>query len=150
LEDSEAVCNTNCPNYELPNVFTPGDGNVCNDLFRAFGDPLLKEQIGETPLCALVDALDERCARFVQRVVFSVYNRWGKKVYDYKGQVGDPENSIYIRWDGRDNGGDELTTGVYYYLAEVTYDVIDPKERVKQLKGWVHIIRPANFRATTN
>jgi hypothetical protein len=150
LADSEPICNSNCQNYELPNVFTPGDGNVCNDLFRAFGDPLLKQQLGETPTCDLVDPLDERCARFVQRVVFSVYNRWGKKVYDYTGQLGDAEKSIYIRWDGRDSKGDELTTGVYYYLAEVTFDVIDPKERVKQIKGWVHIIRPANFRATTN
>jgi hypothetical protein len=156
LDDSEPICNTNCTKYVLPNVFTPGDeNNKCNDLFRAFGDPLLKQGLGENAKCPYSDPLDSLCARFVQRVVFTVYNRWGKKVYDYIGQDdGNPldpnHNSIYIRWDGRDNGGDELTTGVYYYTAEVTYNVIDPKQRIKQMKGWVHIIRPANFRATSN
>lgn len=154
LEDSEPICNTNCTKYVLPNVFTPGDeNNKCNDLFRAFGDPLL--DLGENIICPYADPDDLLCARFVQKVVFTVFNRWGKRVYDYIGRDdGNPfdpnHNSIYIRWDGRDNGGNELTTGVYYYTAEVTYNVIDPTKRIERLKGWVHIIRPANYRATSN
>jgi hypothetical protein len=153
LEDSEPICNTNCTKYVLPNVFTPGGVQKnCNDLFRAFGDPL---GFGDVVDCPYSDLENSLCARFVQKVVFTVFNRWGKRVYDYVGQDdGDPldpnHNSIYLRWDGRNNGGDDLTTGVYYYTAEVTYNVIDPTKRVERLKGWVHIIRPANFRATTN
>jgi hypothetical protein len=141
------VCNDNCPQYILPNVFTPGGGldNNCNDLFRAFGDPLL-EEVSD---CTLFEK-NRLCARSVFQVVFTVYNRWGKKVYDYRGQVGDPDNSIYIRWNGQDNQGDDLTTGVYYYLAEVTFDVTDPSKRVQRKKGWVHIIRSANYGSSSN
>jgi hypothetical protein len=134
---SEPICFDNCPYYELPNVFTPGDGNNCNELFRAFG-----WNLGENPGCPPVDPTNERCARFVLKVVFTVFNRWGSSVYEYTGQIGDVENTIYLNWDGRDKNGNDLSSGVYYYLAEVTYDVVDPSRRNKELKGWVHIVRP--------
>jgi hypothetical protein len=136
-EMSELVCNDNCPNYELPNVFSP-NGDDCNDLFRAFGDEL---EVSENASCVPSDAEGDKCARFVLKVDFTVYNRWGKKVYSYVGQQGDDNRTIYIRWDGRDEKGRELAAGVYFYVAEVTYDVINPKDRVKIVKGWVHLIR---------
>ncbi|WP_461131938.1 T9SS type B sorting domain-containing protein, partial [Spirosoma aerophilum] len=50
---SNLVCNEACPSLVLPNVFTPnGDGK--NDVFA--------------PL---------KCPRFVERIEFVVYNRWG-------------------------------------------------------------------------
>ncbi|MCC5943500.1 MAG: gliding motility-associated C-terminal domain-containing protein [Bernardetiaceae bacterium] len=56
-EPSNQICNDNCPNYSLPNVFTPnGDGQ--NDVFRPFD-----------------------CPAFVERVDFRVFNRWGAEVY---------------------------------------------------------------------
>ena len=58
---SNKVCNEACPQFALPNVFTPnGDGK--NDVF----EPL-------------------RCPAFVEQVVFVVYNRWGAKVYEGSG-----------------------------------------------------------------
>ncbi|WP_186742690.1 gliding motility-associated C-terminal domain-containing protein, partial [Spirosoma utsteinense] len=58
---SNTVCNQACPQFALPNVFTPnGDGK--NDLFA--------------PL---------RCPAFVEQVEFIVYNRWGAKVYQSTG-----------------------------------------------------------------
>jgi gliding motility-associated-like protein len=58
---SNTVCQDNCPNFELPNVFTPnGDGK--NDVFQAL-----------------------KCPRFVQNLTFVVYNRSGQKVYEYAG-----------------------------------------------------------------
>jgi hypothetical protein len=139
-ELSEAICNDNCPYYELPNVFSPGnaDGKNCNELFRAFGAPL---NLGENPDCPEVDVERSRCARFIQKVDFTVYNRWGGKVYHYVGQQGDENNNIYINWNGRDENGRELATAVYYYIAEITQDVVDPSERVKIVKGWVHLVR---------
>ena len=60
---SNKVCNEACPQFGLPNVFTPnGDGK--NDVF----EPL-------------------RCPAFVERVDFVVYNRWGAKVYESSGPV---------------------------------------------------------------
>jgi len=58
---SEEVCVTNCPIYELPNVFTPNGDNQ-NDLFIP----------------------RSRC--FVDRVEVKIFNRWGQLVFE----TGDP------------------------------------------------------------
>ena len=55
---SNSICTENCPEYELPNVFTPnGDGK--NDVFRP-----------------------KKGWRFVDQIRFKVYNRWGTLVYE--------------------------------------------------------------------
>lgn len=55
---SNVVCNNNCEDFRVPNVFTPnGDGK--NDLF--------------IPLT---------CSIFVESITFVVYNRWGVKVFE--------------------------------------------------------------------
>ena len=137
-ELSNSICFDNCPYYELPNVFTP-NGDKCNDLFSAFND---RGQIDENGngACGPVDLLElrKKCARFVEKVDFTVTNRWGKEVYSYESGG---ERPIYIDWDGRDNNGKELSTGVYYYSAEVIFDVVDPSKETRKYKGWVHLIR---------
>jgi flagellar hook assembly protein FlgD len=77
----------------------------------------------------------------VQSVNFTVYNRWGQEVYNYSARIGNETNSIYIDWDGRDSKNVELSTGVYYYVAEVVFDSVDPSSSTRTLKGWVHLIR---------
>ncbi|CAN5600027.1 hypothetical protein BH23BAC1_BH23BAC1_09010 [soil metagenome] len=111
---SEMVCNENCSEYELPNVFTP-NGDEFNDTFRP-----------------------KDCPRFVESVTFRVVNRWGKEVYSF---ASNGENSIFIDWDGRTNDGQELPTGVYYYVAEVTFTMLDPGRAHQTFKGWVQILR---------
>ncbi len=137
-ELSDSICFDNCPNYELPNVVTP-NGDKCNDLFSAFND---RGQIDENGngACGPVELLElrKKCARFVEKVNFTVNNRWGKEVYSYESGG---ERTIYIDWDGHDNNGKELSTGVYYYSAEVTFDVVDPSKKTRKYKGWVHLIR---------
>jgi len=59
---SNIVCVDNCPDYELPNVFTPNGDNI-NDLLR----PVL--------------------SRNVQDVIFTIYNRWGTIIFE----TDDPE-----------------------------------------------------------
>ena len=138
-ELSEPFCFDNCPYYELPNVFTPNDDG-CNDLFSAFSDRVSVDEDGIGPCGGPVDLEDlkRRCARFVQKVNLTIYNRWGKEVYSY--QSGS-EKTIYIDWDGRDNSGKELSSGVYYYSAEVIFEVVDPKKQKQIIKGWVQIVR---------
>lgn len=138
-ELSEAVCFDNCISYELPNVFTP-NGDQCNDLFSAYSNRPIQTTEGKTPPCNLSLLPDDRgkCARFVENVNFKVYNRWGKEVYAYKSGG---ERTIYIDWDGRDNEGTELATGVYYYMADVTFTTSDPDKRNQIFKGWVHLLR---------
>jgi hypothetical protein len=137
-ELSDAVCIDNCPYYELPNIFTP-NGDNCNDVFSAYSDKSRYAIPGEGSLYECGGITDEtKCARFVDRVDFKVFNRWGKEVYSYRSGS---ERSIYIDWDGRDNDGKELSSGVYYYIAEVTFITIDPSKRNQTIKGWVHLLR---------
>ena len=144
-ELSDPVCNDNCPYYELPNVFTP-NGDDCNKKFSAYSGkeryirkPPLDPENPEYECGGVSDPA--KCARFVERVVFKVFNRWGKEIYNYTGSSNDDINSIYIDWDGRAEDGSELASGVYFYVAEVTFDSVDPKARNKIIKGWVHLIR---------
>ncbi len=138
-ELSDSFCFDNCPYYELPNVFTPNDDG-CNDLFSAFSDRQPVDENGIGPCGGPIDQEDvkRRCARFVEKVHLTVYNRWGKEVYSY--QSGS-EKTIYIDWDGHDNSGKELSTGVYYYSAEVIFDVVDPNKQRQIIKGWVQLVR---------
>ncbi len=137
-ELSEQYCFDNCPRYILPNVFTP-NGDNCNDFFSAYSGRQVIDDQGNGP-CGPIDIINQRmnCARFVEKVNFTVTNRWGKHVYDY--QSGS-EKSIYIDWDGKDNNGAEVTSGVYYFNAEVTFIVVDPAQRVQNIRGWVQIVR---------
>ena len=119
------MCNDNCPNYVLPNVFTP-NGDGYNDVFNALNDR-------DYP-----DLPPADCPRFVIKVTFRVFNRYGKEVYTYESGG---ENSILIGWDGRSNDDKQLASGVYYYTADVDFDAVDTELKHKVLKGWVQILR---------
>ena len=129
-EFSNVVCVDNCPNYILPNIFTPENDQFGNHLFRAYTE-------GDAP-----DPRNggEQCARFVEAVEFTVYNRWGRPVFTYQGTRGS-ENGILINWDGKNDNGADLSSGVYYYLALVTFDTVDPRDREQEIKGWIQLIR---------
>lgn len=121
-ELSDAICFDNCPFYELPNTFTPNNDGV-NDTFRAFDQP------------------NSKCPRFVESIVFIVYNRWGgDEIFRYESE-GDAEPNFFIDWNGTDNNGNELPTGTYYYSATVTFDVLDRRNAEQEFKNWVNIIR---------
>ncbi len=118
-EFSNVICNENCPQYDLPNVFTPnGDGS--NDTFRAIGNPL------------------SACPRFVESVKVIIINRWGMEVFSYQSNTAE---GIFINWDGRDKDGNELPAGTYYYHGEVIFLTNDPSQRSRELKGWVQMVR---------
>lgn len=53
---SNVICISNCPNYSLPNTFTPNNDGA-NDLFRPIE------------------------SQFIARVNMDVFNRWGQKVF---------------------------------------------------------------------
>ena len=137
-ELSEPICFDNCPYYELPNVFTPNNDGW-NDVFSAFsnrqagGGEVGSPDEGIDPIAA-----QKRCARFVEKVSVRIYNRWGKQVHSYESGG---ERSIYIDWNGRDENGREVSTGVYYYVADVTFDSVDPAKANQIIKGWVHLLR---------
>jgi len=136
-EMSEELCIDNCPYYELPNVFTPNADDY-NDLFSAYS--LRNFDCGEEGDCIPAE-IKLKCARFVQSVTFTVYNRWGQEVFEYFGRVGSETNSIYIDWNGQDENARDLSSGIYYFVAEVVFDSVDPNNNTKTIKGWVHLIR---------
>ena len=121
---SEAVCNDNCPFYELPNIFTPNEDGV-NDVFQAYN--IFDETTGQN-----------KCPRFVVSVDFYVYDRTGKEVYN---NLDAPEKSILIKWDGRNNQGNEMPSGVYYYLAQVTFDALDVNLQKANYRGWLQLLK---------
>lgn len=128
---SDSVCNDNCPYYDLPNVFTPNEDGY-NDVFSSNFD--VKDLVDGN----ISTGVTIRCPRFVERIDFKVFNRWGKQVFAY---AADDENLINIDWNGYDNHGHELSSGVYFYTAEVSFNVLRPERKKKQLQGWVHLVR---------
>jgi gliding motility-associated-like protein len=106
---SNVVCKDNCASFDLPNIFTPnGDGK--NDIFQAM-----------------------KCPRFVQLVMFVVYNRAGQKVFEYTGPK--------LEWNGNDASGNPLPAGSYFYTCETKFLTLDPNSATLNLKGWVELVR---------
>ena len=118
---SNVVCVDNCPNYLLPNAFSP-NGDGLNDTFMAFDNPFSK------------------CPRFVTQVELFIVNRWGSEVFRYASQSA-TENDPFIRWDGKDPNGNELPAGTYYYSGTVSFDVVDPTKKQQTLKGTIQLLR---------
>ncbi|MBC8110139.1 MAG: gliding motility-associated C-terminal domain-containing protein, partial [Verrucomicrobia bacterium] len=111
---SNIVCVDNCLYYALPNVITP-NGDLANDVLVPCKTP-----------------------RFVESVKFTVYNRWGKQVYT-------ASNDINLNWNGSiglpESERNDLSTGVYYYVAEVKFIRLRRSQSPEQFKGWLHILK---------
>jgi hypothetical protein len=140
---SEASCTDNCPNYVLPNFFSP-NGDLCNNVFSAYGNvSSLQGEEGSLDCVSDNDVINDLqlCARYVLKVDFAVFNRWGKQVYDYESELGNEDKSIYINWDGRSSDGSDLASGVYFYTATVIFETSDPAKREKIFKGWIQLVR---------
>lgn len=123
-ELTEAICNDNCPYYELPNVFTPNEDGI-NEQFQAYNIFDEKENIW-------------KCPRFVKSINFYVYDRYGKEVYN---NLDEAEKSILISWDGKNNQGKDMPSAVYYYLAEVTFDVLEKDLQKAEYRGWMQLLK---------
>lgn len=95
----------------IPNVFTP-NGDLQNDYFLL-------------------------TTNSYSNVTVSIYNRWGKLVYQ---DIDAPKEDYYVGgtgWDGSDmNTGSRLADGTYYYVLEFNDE---PTGESEQLKGHVNI-----------
>ncbi|MBK9108232.1 MAG: gliding motility-associated C-terminal domain-containing protein [Saprospiraceae bacterium] len=103
----DSVCIEYCPIYNLPNTFTPNsDGH--NDLFKPFP------------------------YRFIDKVEFKVFNRWGNLVF----QTENPD----ILWDGKSSSGSRLSDGTYYYTCLVYYSgLLVHSNPTNQLNGFIEL-----------
>jgi gliding motility-associated-like protein len=69
----------------------------------------------------------------VEKVRLFVYNRWGALIHFQ-------ETGPMLNWDPFKTNPN-LSDGIYYYLAELTYERrVDPKKNKDSLKGWLHIM----------
>lgn len=104
------IADLNCvPNIFVPNVFSP-NGDGVNDYLKPF---------------IAVDLP-------IQKYRFSVYNRWGTKVFSTQNND--------IRWDGTFNGS-PVDAGVYIWILEGTIDNIQLGLKTYQESGDVTIVR---------
>ncbi len=128
-EPSEEFCIDNCPNFILPNVFTPNsDGK--NDLFT----PLFSN-----PASPISGFDNNNCPRFIDGVILQVFDRTGKAVFNYDSD--DSEPGILINWNGKTDDGRDLPSGVYFYSAELELDVLAASDGNRRINGWVQILR---------
>jgi hypothetical protein len=125
---SDTLVRNNCPQYVLPNVFTPNEDGK-NDTFSPFFSD-----------GSITDFDYSKCPRFVRSVDITVVDRTGNEVFNYNSNE-DNINGIYINWDGKNKFGVDLAEGTYYYNAKVVFDVLDGYESEKEIKGWVQLIR---------
>ncbi len=105
-----AFCIDNCPYYVLPNVFTPNnDENNLNEIFKPFP------------------------YRFIEKVDFHVYNRWGTPVFE--------TTDIDINWNGKDKAsGKDLVNGTYFYIVNIYENYLEGTKK-RSVRGTVTIIR---------
>ncbi len=121
-DTSAVVCNSNCLNFKLPNVITPGIKDEQNDFLTTYPDE---------------NNFRQDCARFLRQVDIRILSRWGEEIFTTS-LTGD-ETPIF--WDGRTNEGKEASSGVYFYQAQVIFDTNDPSRQKQEFKGWVQLIR---------
>lgn len=125
---SEIICNDNCPYFLLPNVITPINDSY-NDTFTSNFEMAEGSEPTEGDIF--------RCPRFVEHVTLEVINRWGQNVFTFESKN---QNDVSINWNGTNNKGEKLASGVYFYLVNVTFKTLDPKQRKKAIKGWIHVL----------
>jgi gliding motility-associated-like protein len=121
---SNRICNDNCPNVFIPNVFTPANGDGYNDSFPGFSGTSKPEM------------QPSLCPRFLKSMDMKIFNRWGEEVY-----LINTASQPSAEWKGQDLKGNELPAGIYYYSADLVFDTMDQHSRNQFDKGWISLIR---------
>lgn len=71
--------------------------------------------------------------QFVESIDVKIINRWGKQVY--RGTSFDLN-----LWDGVDSEGTKVSSGVYYYEANVKFKRYDQNNNIESYKGWLLVL----------
>ncbi len=108
---NEVDCNFQTYNITIPNVFTPNEDNN-NDLFS-------------------INIKD------IEKISYSIYNRWGIKMKEETISGLTPSNQKLVLWDGRTTTGLECTECVYYYI--INYTSFENKEY--HSKGFLSLVK---------
>ena len=108
-------------NFNMPNVFTPGDGDVIE-----FNENTINDVFRTTDVSVVF-------------IDITIFTRTGRKVHEFEGNIRDWEG-----WNGRImNTGVKAPTGVYFYVITQLGAYQDSTNPIKQniLKGFIHLYR---------
>lgn len=72
--------------------------------------------------------------RNVKDIIFEVYNRLGKLIYA-------TNDNLEIEWGGKNFAGEEVSEGMYYYSAIVTFYRLDAADEQRIFNGWILLQR---------
>jgi len=68
---------------------------------------------------------------FIKNIRFVVYSRWGNLVYN--------SNDETVNWNGQNDKGQDLSDGVYYYVAVATYSSTENQNAEMTINGWIYL-----------
>jgi len=105
----------------IPNIFTPNKDGVNDDIVLSESDTTTMNAISGNDIFVFKTNGE-------QTFKFWVYNRWGQLVYKTENKT--------ITWNGKSSSGDDLNSGVYYYVVESNA----PDKRHKTA-GVIHLFR---------
>ncbi|MFT7482134.1 MAG: gliding motility-associated-like protein, partial [Oceanospirillaceae bacterium] len=74
-----------------------------------------------------------KCPAFIKEISIVVYNRYGAKVYD--------NVATSLNWDGKNNAGEDLPSGTYFYQISVQFEQLSRTSETYTFKGWVELVR---------
>jgi gliding motility-associated-like protein len=95
--------------YQIPNVFTPNPGDDVNSYFQLM-NPLGFNRVEQ------FEAL--------------ILNRWGQVIRTY--------TNYDFAWDGKDEAGNDVSEGVYFY--KLNFQSVEGE--IFEEHGFVHLVRP--------
>jgi gliding motility-associated-like protein len=74
------------------------------------------------------------CSAFIKTISIEIYNRYGVKIYESSGDT--------LNWDGKTNNGLDLSSGTYFYVAQVVIQRLDKADEIPTtIRGWVELIK---------
>ncbi|MEO5599832.1 MAG: gliding motility-associated C-terminal domain-containing protein [Cyclobacteriaceae bacterium] len=108
--------------FKLPNIITPGIEDENNDVLTTFPDN---------------ENYRSDCSRSVLQVDLKRFSRWGIEIFATS--ITSQDSPVF--WNGLNAAGREVSSGTYFYQAQVTFDTSNPAQRNQQVKGWVQVLR---------
>jgi len=105
----------------IPNIFTPNGDGQNEELILSMSD---------TTTASVIKGNDVFAFKTNGEQMFSIwiYNRWGQLVYKNENKT--------IVWNGKSSSGDDLNSGVYYYVIES-----NASDKRHNTQGVIHLFR---------
>ena len=115
LKVNECHCALN-----MPNIFTPNNGDDINNTFKPINNHELEEDAEN--MCQSTDFNME------------IFNQWGRHISSIK------SGDEYPSWDGKNKNGNDVAAGIYFYRIVYQVNIFTDAEE-REITGFVHLYR---------